>query len=368
MTVKVGVIGAGICGRSVALMLRHIAAVSHTRMRISLFDGQGVGPHALMNCPSAVAAGMLAPYSEASVSHKWLIEAGSRALALWPSWVEQLDRPSLLSQSGTAVVAHPQDKRELHDFSDRLMQVEEGDMSCLAPLPQSLTSQFAGRFNDALFLHEEAHVNVPDLLTIMADRISDAANIDSHCMAVQSIDQELAVVTLGNGERITFDYLIDCRGLGAKSDHPDLRGVRGEVLTVHAPEVNYEHMIRLMHPRYCLYLVPRPDNVYVLGATMLESEDKGPVTVRSALELLSALYSIDKGFSEACVLSMRAECRPAFPDNQPRIATFGRTITINGLYRHGILLSPLAAQVASRTLLHAIDERAVWHKESRIPL
>ena len=111
-------------------------------------------------------------------------------------------------------------------------------------------------------------------------------------------------------------------------------------MRVYAPEVTLTRAIRLMHPRYPLYIAPRPNHHYVIGATTLESDDDAPVTVRSALELLSALYSLHTGFSEARIESLQAGLRPAFNDNLPRIVREQQLIRINGLFRHGYLFAP----------------------------
>ena len=87
---------------------------------------------------------------------------------------------------------------------------------------------------------------------------------------------------------------------------PELRGVRGELIELRAPDVKISRLIRLMHPRYRLYLVPLYKNDhYLIGATQLESEEAGPITVRSTLELLSAAYSIHRGFSEAEIIETK---------------------------------------------------------------
>jgi glycine oxidase len=145
-----------------------------------------------------------------------------------------------------------------------------------------------------------------------------------------------------------FDLVIDCRGMGAKEDLRDLRGVRGELLYLHAPEVNLSRPVRIMHPRFSIYIVPRADHVYVVGATAIESDDAGAITVRSALELLSAAYTVHSGFAEGRLIETSVSCRPGFPDNHPRILIDDGHIAINGLYRHGFLISPaLVAFVAS---------------------
>ena len=102
-----------------------------------------------------------------------------------------------------------------------------------------------------------------------------------------------------------------------------------------------------MHPRYRLYLVPKGwDDLYVVGATQIESNDQGPITVRSSLELLSAAYSLHAGFAEARVVDSRTNCRPALNDNLPQIQQKGNTLRINGLFRHGFLLAPIVAEQA----------------------
>jgi glycine oxidase len=93
--------------------------------------------------------------------------------------------------------------------------------------------------------------------------------------------------------------------------------------------------------------VPRGDGVYMLGATVIETAERGRVTARSLLELLSAAYALHPAFGEAEVLEIGVDARPAFPDNLPRIRRVGGTIHANGLFRHGFLLGPaLATQVA----------------------
>jgi glycine oxidase len=82
----------------------------------------------------------------------------------------------------------------------------------------------------------------------------------------------------------------------------------------------------------------------MIGATSIESEDYG-VSVRSVLELLTAAYSIDPAFAEARVVEIGSGLRPAFPDNLPRIVIDKNVVSVNGLYRHGFLLSPVLAQL-----------------------
>ena len=101
-----------------------------------------------------------------------------------------------------------------------------------------------------------------------------------------------------------------------------------------------------MHPRYRIYIVPRPNHRYVVGATEIESEDQSNMSVRSSLELLSAVYSVHPGFGEARIANTLTNCRPALGDNLPRIETETGLTRINGLYRHGYLLAPATVETA----------------------
>jgi glycine oxidase len=87
----------------------------------------------------------------------------------------------------------------------------------------------------------------------------------------------------------------------------------------------------------------------MIGATVIETEDDGPVTVRSALELLGAAYALHPGFAEAEILEFGAGVRPAFPDNMPRVIVRegGQRIFVNGAYRNGFLLAPVLANTVA---------------------
>ncbi len=89
----------------------------------------------------------------------------------------------------------------------------------------------------------------------------------------------------------------------------------------------------------------------MIGATMIESDERGRVTARSVVELLNAAYALHPAFGEAEIIELGADARPAFPDNLPRIRRQGDTLCVNGLYRHGFLLAPALARRAAAMLL-----------------
>jgi glycine oxidase len=144
---------------------------------------------------------------------------------------------------------------------------------------------------------------------------------------------------------------IDCRGLSASDAMQDLRGVKGEMLVIQSADIRLSRPVRLLHPRIPIYLVPRGDGVFMLGATQIESGNRQAASVRSVLELLSAAYALHPAFGEAEILEIGVDARPAFPDNLPRIRRRGDRLYVNGLFRHGFLLAPAMARMTADYLL-----------------
>ncbi|MBC7727312.1 MAG: FAD-dependent oxidoreductase, partial [Microbacteriaceae bacterium] len=148
-----------------------------------------------------------------------------------------------------------------------------------------------------------------------------------------------AALTFVDGTELGFDLVFDVRGTGARPELP-VRGVRGETAWLHAPGHGLTRPVRLLHPRHRVYLVPRPGDIVLVGASEIESEDRSPVSLRSAVELMSAAHSVLPALAEARIVRLDVNLRPALPDNEPKIeATPGR-VRINGLFRHGWLIAP----------------------------
>ena len=121
------------------------------------------------------------------------------------------------------------------------------------------------------------------------------------------------------------------------------------MILVKTSEVELSRPVRLIHPRWPLYVIPRENHVFMLGATSIETEDEDwCISVRSALELLGAAYAVHPAFAEARIIEFGSGLRPAFPDNLPRISVRGRRISVNGLYRHGFLMAPALAELTLR--------------------
>jgi glycine oxidase len=291
-----------------------------------------------------IAASMVSPATEAISAEPVVKTVGLRSLALWPEWLKELDEPVFYQDTGTLVVAHSGDAVELERFKRRAdhMSLQEDYVSLNQQQLLQSEPELADNFDQALFFEQESCIDNRHLYAQLSKLLKAEANWQQ-CEEIECINDETLASecqqAFGHDHQY-YDSVIDCRGNGAAADLENLRSVRGEVIRVHAPDVSFKHCVRLMHPRYPFYLAPRPDNEYVLGATVIESDDRSEVTVRSGLELMSALYSVHKGFGEARILEMAAHCRPALPNNLPQINKTSWGYQLNGLYRHGYLFGP----------------------------
>ncbi|GAA79342.1 FAD-dependent oxidoreductase [Pseudoalteromonas sp. BSi20495] len=331
MFYNIAVVGFGLAGRLAALELSKLH-------HVTVFEADD---EQTPNSAGKVAAAMLAPLAESVLCEADLALMGLDSMKRWPEIVSELEGDVFFQQQGTLVVAHQQDKGDLQSFTQRIKPIAGHSAQALnAQQIAQLEPELANRFNQGLFLPCEGQIDNQAFYKASFTMLNKRK---VKCVFNQR-------VTIKNGEinNRPFDYIIDCRGLGAKSDKP-LRGVRGEVARLYAPEVNLTRPVRLMHPRYPIYIAPKPNHEYVIGATEIESQDNGAATVRSTLELLSAAYTVHSGFAEARLLSIQTGLRPAFSDNRPEVLQVGNVISINGLYRHGYMLAPaLVAQAVSR--------------------
>ncbi len=301
------------------------------------------GSSSMDHATSYVAGGMLAPYCELDGTEKLIGDLGLDALDLWLEIAGELGHSLYYQQNGSLVVAHGSDQAELDRFfnrvknaggADGLKVVEKSEIGHLEPA-------LSGRFRRGYFVEHEGQVDPRSLLPLLQNFLMSQGvkfHFDSEVSILDS--NHLSV----NGTEKYFSWLIDCRGLGAWQDRPTLRGVKGEIIHIETSEITLNRPVRLLHPRYPLYVIPRASNLFAIGATTIENEDQSGVTVRSALELLSAAYSLHPIFGEARIVELNSNLRPAFPDNLPRIDVEGKLVSANGLFRHGYLLAPKIAQ------------------------
>jgi glycine oxidase len=318
----IAVVGGGLLGRCLAWRASRAGA------QVALYDAAGCRGE---GSAAWVAAGMVAPTAEAIDADEQIHAMGRRSLALWPQWLAELPVPVFYRDNGTLLLWHGEDAAEARR-AERVLasrgaqayvtRIDSGRVGELEPA-------LGARFPHALYLAGEAQVDNRELLNAVAVALEDAG-VECHW------DTFISEGALPGAGRI-----VDCRGMGARRHWPWLRGVRGEILRLQA-DIELNYTLRLLHPRYPVYIVPRANGRLVVGATSIESDDRSPVSVRGALELMTAAYSVLPALAEARILEFNTQVRPALPDNVPALH-FDRQrqiLYINGLHRHGFLLTP----------------------------
>ncbi|HTR87737.1 MAG TPA: FAD-dependent oxidoreductase [Reyranella sp.] len=322
---KVIVVGAGVAGLVTALELAERGcAVEVIERGRALGDG----------CCSWQAGGMLAPWCERATTEPVVVTRGVPSIDWWVKHFPGTVR------KGSLVLAPPRDQVDLTRFAERTERYEWIDGDRIAALEPDL----AGRFRRALFFPDEGHLTPRLALAALEERLSKLG-----------VPIRYGTEAPANP---SADYLIDCRGLAARDRLVDLRGVRGEMLVIRSRDVSLARPVRLLHPRIPLYIVPRGDGVFMIGATMIESEERRGPSVRSTVELLNAAYTLHPAFGEAEIVELGADLRPAFPDNLPAVRRKGTIFYVNGLYRHGFLLAPALAREVADAISLETSERS----------
>ena len=313
---RVQVIGAGIVGLTAAFELaRRGVAVELVERR----EGPGLG------C-SYYAGGMISPWCERQAAEPVVTMLGIEALEFWTRTLP------VATVAGSLVVAPPRDRPDVVSFAKRTAEFEECDAGRIGEIEPDL----ADRFPYGLYFPKEAHLEPRDATAALGRALQEMANVD------------LRYSTEANHDDRKFDWTLDCRGFAAKAQLPDLRGVKGEMLVLRTRDVSLSRPIRMLHPRRPVYIVPRAAaHEFMIGASMVESEEPGRITSRAMMELLGSAYIIHPAFAEAEIVEIGGDVRPTYPDNLPRFVLRNRRLSINGLYRHGFLLAPaLAARAA----------------------
>ncbi len=325
------VLGAGLMGR----LLAH--ALAARGMTVEVRDA---GTPDAQGAAARVAAAMLAPLAESAVTEWPVVRMGVHALQRWPEILQTLPEPVFLQREGTVIVWHRQDASEARRFQALLARTAGAlrEVPGLEPAVEldatgldAMEPGLGARFPRGLHLPGEGQLDNRALLQALLRSLQDMPGVQ---LLWEHPTDPSALPDDGR-------WVFDCRGLGAKAHWPGLRGVRGEVVRLHAPGVRLRRPTRLIHPRHPIYIAPKPGDLFVVGATEIETEDVSPATVRSTLELLSAAYTVDPAFGEARIVEISAQARPTLPDNLPLLEVMApRRLRINGLYRHGFLIAP----------------------------
>ncbi len=313
---RVRVIGAGVAGLCVAYPLARAGG------EIELIEAAAM---AGAGC-SRYAGGMIAPWCELENAEPLIARLGAEALDFWTHDI------AVATVAGSLVVAPAREAAELTDFARRTRHFSKLDAAGVAALEPDL----AGRFDRALYFPQEAHLDPRQAL----------ATLDARLAALPNVVRRFGV----DADKLppAPDWTIDCRGFAARDALPGLRGVKGEMLVLRSDDIRLTRPVRMLHPRRPAYIVPRGDGLFMIGATMIENEERARVTARSIVELVNSAFAVHPAFAEAEIVETGSDVRPAFIDNLPRLIRRDKTLYVNGLYRHGFLLAPALAARATQ--------------------
>lgn len=345
MKSNITILGGGLSGRLTALML------ARQGFSVSLHDK---ATRAGEESAAFVAAAMLAPMAEAVDATPQVLSLGYQSIDIWKNIIPTLPEKVMMQFSGSLIVWHPQDKDLSTRFAQYLRHGHQGKETWINWNQEDINQnepQLTNRFAHGFYLPTEGQLDNRQTLNALASGL-EAAGVDCHWQSSPNLES-----LIGKDA-----WVIDCRGFGAKQDwnqtqKSQLRGIRGEVARVFAPEITLNRPVRLLHPRYPLYIAPKENHIFVIGATQIESEDNSEVSVRSSLELMSSLYALHPAFGEARILEFLTQLRPTLNHHDPEIRLHRqkKVMSINGLFRHGFMIAPAVCEAAVRMLNQEIN-------------
>lgn len=354
----VGIAGAGLLGRLLAWTLARAGCA------VTVFD-PACGPaprfheaHSATRALQAAgftAAGMLSPVAELDNAAPAVAVMGWASITWWHQITQVLQLENAMSHGGSWLVCHGQDLGSAQRVLNRL-EASQCDPTWQAQAPtetvrkvplSALVEQEPAIQGIAHAWHLPGEAHIHTVATLEALHTQAPSVVWQWQTPVASVETNGQLV-MGDGQTQHFDTVIDTRGLGAKK-RLSVRGVRGEVVWLHLPHHGLQRPVRLLHPRHRVYIVPRQVDTVLVGATEIETEDDSAVSLKSAVELMSAAHSVMPTLAEARLLRWDVNLRPALPDNGPLVEWNERRLTINGLFRHGWLLAPALADQGLRT-------------------
>jgi glycine oxidase len=352
------VVGAGVPGLGVAWRAR----ARGLRVLVLERDVPGAGA-------SSVAAGMLAPVSEADAGERELLALGLESARRWGAFAAELRDVTGIDvgyrATGTLVLARDRDEAEA-------LERELDLRARLGLAAERLRPSQARALEPALAPTTRLGLSVPD--DHAADPRALVAALRAACEVVgvelrggAEVAEVLhdgrraTGVALAGGERVDAGAVLVAAGawsggipgIPAPARVP-VRPVKGQTVRLRDPAFDparplCERILRWDGG----YLVPRGDGRYVLGATV---EERGFDTAMTALgvhELLRDGSELLPGLLELEVDELVAGLRPGTPDNAPVLGESGALAGLHyatGHHRNGILLAPVTAELVAAEL------------------
>ncbi len=347
---QVIVIGGGVVGLAVAWRLAQRGASVMVLERGE--PGRGT---------SRVAAGMIAPISEATAREETLLRLGVASARLYPEFIAELREASGCDpgylRCGTLIAARDRDEAEALERERDLRRRFDLAVELLLPSEaRRLEPALAPTLRGALAVQDDHAIEPVKLVSALVAACRKAGVELRTGTEVAELD--LPNVRLADGRNIAGDCVIIAAGVWSAALPglpPDaripLRPVKGQILRLRDPAGPGLVSRALRLPG--AYLVPRGDGRYVLGATVEERGFDTTVTAGAMFELLRDAVELVPGVLELAVEELVAGLRPGTPDNAPVIGAGAvpELFWATGHFRHGILLAPITAELAATAVL-----------------
>jgi glycine oxidase len=349
--------GGGVIGMSIAWR----AAQAGLRVVVAERSEAGAGA-------THVAAGMLAPVTEADFGEQDMIALNLAAAEQFASFAEELEAvsgcPTGYRRTGTLSVAVDRDQAEalerMHRF--RLSLGLEGEQ---------LSARECRRLEPALAPRVLGGVVAPGDHSVDPRALLSALGVAAARAGAELLEGEGAAVEelLIAGGRAAGARLADGRELmagqvviaaGAASAAIEglpvdagvrVRPVKGQILRLRATATAPQPLARVLRTED-VYAVPRADGILVVGATMEERGFDTTVTAGAVLDLLRYAYDVVPGIAELELIELEAGLRPTAPDNRPIVGAGAveGSVWATGHWRNGVLLAPVTADAVVSVL------------------